>query len=124
MAKDDRLTMQEFAKRYKVSDEAFKRLCEMNGVTPETAITREEFKQMLDGSPFGRIEDPVEGAEPESKEEPVAEKKYPFSQLVQERGLSRPRVAALKVCTNWDDKTEITKTEFQAAIDKHLYNKE
>ena len=61
---------------------------------------------------------------PEAKEEKVAEKKKPFSRLVAERKLTHPRVAVLKVCTGWEDKTKITEAELQAAINKHLLNKE
>jgi len=59
------------------------------------------------------------------KEEVVArEKKQSLNRWAQERKLTRPRVAVLCNAMGWDERSKITKAELQAAINKHLLNKE
>jgi len=123
---DDKFTIAEFAKRYKVSDETLEAICESGAVSPDDTVTREDFKQMIEGvSPRVSASEPEK---PEPKEEPVPEKKnkkkVPFSRLAAAAGLNRPRVAALKVCTGWEDETKLTEEEFDAAVKKNLKNKE
>jgi len=125
MSTDDRFSIEEFARRYKLAPDQLPAFCELFGVSPDEVVAREEFKEMLDRFEASTEKSP-EPQEPqaEAKEAQVAEKKKPFSRLAAERKLTHPRVAVLKVCTGWEDKTKITETELQAAINKHLLNKE
>jgi replication initiation and membrane attachment protein DnaB len=136
MAEEDRYSIAEFARRYKVSEKELPAFCELMGVSQDTVLTREEFRAML-----ARFEDrsvveapSLETQEPgkEAKEEAVAntqkpgtrEKKQPLSRWALERKLSRPTVAVLRNAMGWEDKTEITEPELEAALNKHLYDKE
>lgn len=127
MPTDDRFSIEEFARRYKLAPEQLPAFCELHGVSPDEVVAREEFKEMLDrfNVSAGPPDAPASTEPPpEAKEAQVAEKKKPFSRLAAEHKLTHPRVAVLKVCTGWEDKTKITETELQAAINKHLLNKE
>jgi len=129
MSTEDRYSFAEFAKRYKLSEKELPAFCELFGVSQDTVLTREEFKGMLARfESSGGVEEPPQPTqEPqrEVKEEEVAkEKKQPLSRWAQERKLTRPRVAVLKNAMGWDEQSKITETELQAAINKHLLNKE
>ena len=130
MSTEDHYSVAEFARRYKLAEEQVPAFCELHGVTPEYVVSREEFKGMLDRfnasaeppspqpSPNGRGSEKI-------KEEPVSkEKKQSLARWAEERKLTRPRVAVLKNAMGWDEQTKITKAELQAAINKHLLNKE
>ncbi len=126
MAKDDSLPVREFARRYKVSDDDLARLCEANAVHPETVLSREDFKKMLGAhSPDRKDDSGFVATEPAVfKEDQVKETKTAFVRLARDKGLDPPRIAALKVCTGWADDTKITEAELEAAVNKHLKNKE
>ena len=133
MSGEDRYSIAEFAKRYKVAEAELGRLCEAVGLMPDTILTRDEFKGMLEefyqkqSQPPQPTPHPSEGTKSPAvgKEDQVKkEKKVPLSRLAAERGLTHPRVAVLENAMGWKDDTKITEAEFQAAINKHLLNKE
>lgn len=122
---EDRFSMQEFARRYKVPDEALAMLCQTHSLTLGALVTREEFKQMLDSSSAGRLDEPqVAEPDPPKEEQVINETRYPFAKLAARIGLDHVRVEVLKVCTGWSDDTKITEAELDAAINKHLKGKE
>jgi len=88
------------------------------------ADTAESFPR----GPRTATEKPAAGAESPGgvkKEESVAkEKKQSLARWAQERKLTRPRVAVLCNAMGWDERSKITEAELQAAINKHLFNKE
>lgn len=132
MSEEDRYTLVEFARRYKLAEARLPAFCELMGVSQDTVLTREEFRAML-----ARFEDrsvveapPEENQEPqrEAKEEAVAnkEEEKPFAQWVKGK-IRHARVfkaAFLKSITGWNDDTRITEAEFDKAFRKHLLNKE
>lgn len=128
MPTDDRFSIEEFARRYRLAPEQLPAFCELHGVSPDEVVAREEFRKMLDR--FNASAEPSETPAPtepplEAKEENVSkEKKQSLSRWAQERKLTRPRVAVLCNAMGWDEQTKITKAELQAAINKHLFNKE
>jgi len=128
MSTEDHYSVAEFARRYKLAEEQFPAFCELHGVTLDEVVTREEFKEMLDrfNAPAGPSAIPASTEPPpEAKEEKVSkEKKQTLSRWAQERKLTRPRVAVLCNAMGWNERSKITETELQAAINKHLHNKE
>jgi len=126
-APDDKLTVKEWAKRYRIPEEELNAFCAKMGLTFESEFTREEFKNLIKpveanaGEPqVIQQESPVE-----IKEERVTEeRKVELSKLAAEKGVTRPCVAALKVYTGWEDSTKITEAELDAAVDKYLKGKE
>ncbi len=128
MSTEDRYSVAEFARRYKLVPDQVPAFCELHGVLPDEVVTREEFKGMLEcfNASAGPSDAPTSTEPPpEAKEEKVSkEKKQPLSRWAQERKLTRPRVAVLKNAMGWDERSKITKAELQAAINKHLFNKE
>jgi|GEM_PF-1663005 len=130
MAEEDRYSIAEFARRYKVSEKELPAFCELFGVSQDTVLTREEFKGMLARfeSSVGVEEPPQPTQEPqeEAKEEAVPKKKRPLAQWVT-RKITRARVfktAYLKSAMNWKDDTKLTEDEFDNAVRKHILNKE
>ncbi len=128
MSTEDRYSVAEFARRYKLAEEQFPAFCELHGVTPEYVVSREEFRKMLDrfNASAGPSQTPAPtGPPPEAKEENVSkEKKQALARWAQEHKLTRPRVAVLCNAMGWDEQSKITEAELQAAINKHLLNKE
>ncbi|MBN2381183.1 hypothetical protein JXM67_15395 [candidate division WOR-3 bacterium] len=130
MTAQDRYSAGDFAKRYKMRETDLERLCKRFGIDAETVLSRDEFRKLLEADKDeSSAQATTEGTNtPPPKEEPVPEKKnekkVAFSRLAAEHRLSRPRIAALKVCTGWGDETKITEPELKAAVLKHLKNKE
>ena len=128
MPTDDRFSIEEFARRYKLVPDQLPAFCELHGVSPDEVVAREEFKEMLErfNASAGPPDAPASTEPPpEAKEEVVArEKKQALSRWAEERKLTRPRVAVLKNAMGWDEQSKITEAELQAAINKYLLNKE
>jgi len=127
MSTEDRYSVAEFARRYKLAEEQFPAFCELHGVSPDEVVAREEFRKMLErfNASAGPSQTPAPTKPPpEVKEEVMAkEKKQSLSRWAQERKLTRPRVAVLCNAMGWDERSKITEAELQAAINKHLLNK-
>lgn len=131
MASDDRFDVKEWAKRYKISEDELVALCEDAGLALDAELTREEFKNLMKAREARTTSDRTEPSSPvsplqeTSKEERVTKERHKeFSLLAAEKGITRPRVAALKVYTGWEDSTKITEAELDAAVDKYLKGKE
>ena len=77
MSTEDRYSVAEFARRYKVSDDDLAVFCTEYGLTPETVLTREEFKRMrddLETGPAPAEKEPIqEGSAPLQEERPKEE---------------------------------------------------
>jgi len=128
MTAQDRYSVGDFAKRYKLKEVELKRLCERFGIGSETIISRDEFRKLLDEvrkelSPGTNKEDTDTPSKPLKEDELKEEKKTSFARLAKERKLTPARVAVLKFASKWTDTTSLTYAEFQAAIDKHLLSK-
>lgn len=127
MAPDDKLNLTEWAKRYRLNEAALRALCEREDLTPETELTRERFKELIkepDAQESG-VEASTAPIKEAVKEEPVTEeRRKELSKLAAEKGVTRPRVAALKVYTGWEDSTKITEADLDAAVEKYLKGKE
>lgn len=122
MPDEDRFSIEEFARRYRLAEDQVPAFCERHGVSPEAVVSREEFKGMLDA--FNSSPDtPSPEPQAEAKEEKVA-KKQTLERWAQDRKLTHPRVAVLCNAMGWTEKTKITEAELQAAIDRHLLNKQ
>lgn len=127
MATDDKYSLKEWAKRYKLTEESFNELCEKTGHTPDTELTREDFKELIKepDAPEASAEAPATPPVEAKKEARVAEERHKeLSKLAVEKGVTRPCVAALKVYTGWEDSTKITEAQLDAAVDKYLKGKE
>jgi hypothetical protein len=134
MSDEDRYSVAEFARRYKVSEDALSAFCTNHDLTPETVLTREEFKHILadlrtlpaERDKIKEEEVPLE-EEKSSKEEDVTEKKRPFSRWVEENRrrmrLSNPKVVYIKMAGKVQDSDRMTEQEFQALVDKYLHSK-
>ena len=133
MTAQDRYSVGDFAKRYKLREIELKRLCKRFSIGLETVLSRDEFRNLLEESRKPEPSREATNEKPNTPSKPVKEesvsakkieKKVPFSRLAAEHRLTRPRVAALKVCTDWEDETKITVCELMTAVNKHLKNKE
>lgn len=134
MTAEDRYSLAEFAKRYKISQRSVGSLTDKMGLTPETVLTREEFKNLLEDYKR-KIKNPptaspreknLQKAPLQPKEETVKKGKKTLAQWVREK-IARARVgktAYLKVVMDWEEDTLITESEFDTAVRKHLLNKE
>jgi hypothetical protein len=135
MSTDDRSTVGEYAKRYKVRDKDLAELCQAYGLSAESVVSREEFRQMLAGCSekkskaaelASRAKEDVkvkkDGSPPKGKEEKVSEAKKTFERWVKIRKVRHP--VYLKVSAGYKDNTMLTGKEFDMAYDKYLLNKE
>jgi hypothetical protein len=75
MSTEDRYSVAEFARRYKVSEKELPAFCELFGVSQDTVLTREEFKGMFARfESSGGVEEP-----PQPTQEPQREAKEEFA---------------------------------------------
>jgi len=133
MSTEDRYSAAEFARRYKVTEADLTKLCERAGIDPDTVLTRDEFRKLLEEfhkRAFKPRRAIMENLKEEAKSTSVVKekkvknsKKASFSRLAAARKLTPARVAALKICTGWKDDAKITEAELDAAIEKHLKNR-
>lgn len=133
MSDEDRYSAAEFARRYKVTEADLTKLCERAGIDPDTVLTRDEFRKLLEEfhkrafKPRRAImEDLKEEAKSTSvvKEKKVKEgKKAPFERLVKKAGLTPAKAAVLKTAMDWGNSTPISQKQFEDAVNKHLYNR-
>jgi hypothetical protein len=136
MSDEDRYSVADFARRYKVAGANLEAFCARFDLLPETVITREEFKHMLedyegDSSP-AEEESTKEGSVPVKEERPeeenVSEEKRAFSRWVKQYEeryrLSNPKLVYLKRRSGIKDEDEITEQEFLSQVNRHLFNKQ
>jgi hypothetical protein len=137
MSDEDRYTVAEFARRYKISEANLEAFCARFNLVPETVVTREEFKRMLDeyqeGSSPAEEESTNQGSAPEleaerPEEENVSEEKRTFSRWVKQYKekyrLSNPKLVYLRRRSGIKDEDEITEQEFLSQVNRHLFNKQ
>jgi hypothetical protein len=130
MSDEDRYTVAEFARRYKIAGANLEAFCARFDLLPETVMTREGFKRMLDdyqedSSPAEEATN--EGSAPElekerPEEEDLNQSKRTFERWVKEKKIRHP--VYLKVTAGYESDTLLTEQEFDRAVDKYLYNKE
>jgi hypothetical protein len=129
MSDEDRYSVADFARRYKVAGANLEAFCARFDLLPETVITREEFKG--DSSP-AEEESTKEGSVPVKEERPeeenVSEEKRAFSRWVKQYEeryrLSNPKLVYLKRRSGIKDEDEITEQEFLSQVNRHLFNKQ
>lgn len=131
MSDEDRYSVAEFARRYKVAEANLEAFCTRFGLVPETVVTREEFKRMLEGyhedSSPAEEESTNQGSAPRAEEERpeeenVSEVKKTFERWVKDKKVRHP--VFLRIAAGFESDTLLTEVEFDKAVDKHLYNKE
>lgn len=148
MSGEDRYSVAEFARRYKIIQARLVALCEFFGLSADTILTRDEFRRMLDefrarvpadeettneGDPSSEGDVSSEGdalsesdasstEEERPQEENVSEGKKTFERWVKLKKIRHP--VYLKITAGYDDGTLLTETEFDRAVDKYLLNKE
>jgi ribosomal protein L22 len=133
MSDEDRYSAAEFARRYKVTEVDFAKLCEQAGIARDTILSREEFRKLLDDfrrMSFKPRRSVMENLKEKTKaiivvkEEKVKEgKKAPFERLVKKAGLTPAKAAVLKTAMDWGNSTPISQKQFEDAVNKHLYNR-
>lgn len=134
MTEDDRYSVAEFARRYKVREADLAAFCGAKELTPETVLTRDEFKRMLDEfRPVSAVKEPINWEKAADKwklpkEETVTENRKPFSQWAKvyesKYRLFDAKLIYVKRMANVSDEDEITESEFLSHIRKHLLGKE
>lgn len=135
MSEEDRYSIAEFARRYKLAEARLPAFCELFGVEPDTELSRSEFKTLLDrfeqdsaeaSEPPSPQPSPTGGGSTKPKEDQVPKKKQALAQWVKEK-ITHARVfktAYLKSAMGWQDDTKLSEDEFDNAVRKHLLNKE
>lgn len=142
MSGEDRYSVAEFARRYKIIQARLVALCEFFGLSADTILTRDEFRRMLDefrarvpadeettneGDPSSEGDalsesDASSTEEERPQEENVSEGKKTFERWVKLKKIRHP--VYLKITAGYNDDTLLTETEFDRAVDKYLLNKE
>lgn len=134
MTEDDRYSVADFAKRYKVPEANLAALCSKKEITPETVMTREEFKRMLDEFRVVSVAKVPKNWEKASverklpKEEKVTETKEAFSKWAKAfestYRLFDAKLIYVKRMAKINDEDLMTEQEFHSLIRKHLLGKE
>ncbi|MBD3285803.1 hypothetical protein GF359_05015 [candidate division WOR-3 bacterium] len=130
MTTQDRYTVGDFAKRYKLKGAELKLFCKRSGVSAETVLSRDEFRRLLDEIKNKPTLE-ADGKETNTPSRPKREEDVKEATKTLDRWVSEKishagvgKKAYLKVVMDWEDETRITESAFDKAVRKHLLNKE